>query len=240
MPAPPSATSWAPPTNTCSRADGPSSWPARRSRRLASRCRRLPGVALVRCDHDGRVPAQLGCDVLARHRVPNRPADGDRTGERDHRHRGSRTRSAATSFGTGSTDQKPSSRSDSARISPSTSADNGVAGAGSRRMGAPTATAGAPLCPTRFSGTLNGAMPRTGPRGARRTSAIRPVAVGSVSNRCSVPDHRRASAAPQRKVRASPGEIVARSVRCHGVYGVLPDLEFDGAGRTVQPASSGA
>jgi hypothetical protein len=67
-------------------------------------------------------------------------------------------------------------------------------------IGAPAAIAGATLCATRLSGKLNGAMPSTGPRGTRRTSAIRPVAAGSVSSRCRLPDQRRASSAPQRKV----------------------------------------
>jgi hypothetical protein len=70
-------------------------------------------------------------------------------------------------------------------------------------IGAPTAMAGATLCATRFSGKLNGAMPSTGPRGTRRTSAMRPLAVGSVSSRCNSPEKRRASSAAQRNVEAA-------------------------------------
>src|SRR4051812_48160812 len=73
--------------------------------------------------------------------------------------RGSRTSSAATSFGTGNTDQAPAGRSVSARISPSSRAVSGVAGAGLTTIGAPTATAGATLWATRLSGKLNGAIP---------------------------------------------------------------------------------
>src|SRR3712207_3664844 len=75
--------------------------------------------------------------------------------------RGSCTSRAATSLGTGSTDQAPAGRSVSARISPSSSAVSGVAGAGLTTIGAPAAIAGATLWATRFSGKLNGAMPST-------------------------------------------------------------------------------
>ena len=92
-----------------------------------------------------------------------------------------------------------------------------MAGAGLSTIGAPTAIAGATLWATRLSGKLNGAMPSTGPRGARRTSASRPVAAGSVSSRCSVPDQRRASSAPQRKVDTAR----ATSSRAH--FSGLPD-----------------
>src|SRR4051794_29445801 len=114
--------------------------------------------------------------------------------------RGSCTSAAATSFGTGTTDQDPAGRSVSARISPSSSADSGVAGAGLSTIGAPTAIAGATLWATRLSGKLNGAMPSTGPRGARRTSASRPLAAGSVSSRISSPENRLASSAAHRNV----------------------------------------
>jgi hypothetical protein len=97
--------------------------------------------------------------------------------------RGSVTSEDIMSFGTGSTETIRGGRSVSAMISPSSSAVSGVAGAGLTRMGAPTAIAGATLCATRFSGKLNGAMPRTGPRGKRRTTASRPVAGASVSSR---------------------------------------------------------
>ncbi len=109
------------------------------------------------------------------------------------------TSAGIRSFGTGSTLQAPAGRSVSARISPSTSAESGVAGAGLRMIGAPTAIAGATLCATRFSGKLNGAMPSTTPRGKRRTTAKRPVPPGSVSSRMVSPFVRRASSAAQRK-----------------------------------------
>src|SRR6201746_367320 len=55
--------------------------------------------------------------------------------------RGSRTSSAATSLGTGSTDQLPAGRSVSASSSPSSSATSGVAGAGFGTMGGADASA---------------------------------------------------------------------------------------------------
>jgi hypothetical protein len=61
----------------------------------------------------------------------------------------------------------PSGRSVSARISPSTSEESGVAGAGFTMIGAPTAIAGATLCATRFNGKLNGVIASTGPYGTR-------------------------------------------------------------------------
>ena len=131
--------------------------------------------------------------------------------------RGSVTIAAATGFGTGSTDQDPAGSAVSASSSPRRSATSGVAGAGFTTMGAPTASAGATLCATRLSGKLNGAMPSTGPRGFRRTSASRPPAAGSVSSRCSVPDQRRASSAPQRNVETAR----VTSSRAH--FSGLPD-----------------
>ena len=124
--------------------------------------------------------------------------------------RGSRTRSAARSFGSGSTENAPAGRSVSASSSPSSNADSGVAGAGFTTIGAPTASAGATLCATRFSGKLNGLIPSTGPRANRRTTASRPVAAASVSSRCSSPEKRRASSAAQRNVEtARPASALA-------------------------------
>ncbi len=114
--------------------------------------------------------------------------------------RGSATRPGMASFGTVSTDHDPSGRSVSASSSASNRDDSGVFGAGLTMIGAPTASAGATLCATRFSGKLNGVIPSTGPRGTRRTTASRPAPAGSVSSRCRSPDQRRASSAPQRKV----------------------------------------
>ncbi|CAM5679351.1 hypothetical protein SBADM41S_06034 [Streptomyces badius] len=75
----------------------------------------------------------------------------------------------------------------------------GVAGAGFRMIGAPTAMAGATLWALRFNGKLKGAMPRTAPRGKRRVSPRRPVPPRSVSSRwASPPLKRRASSAANR------------------------------------------
>ncbi len=97
--------------------------------------------------------------------------------------RESATRSAMASFGTVSTDHEPSGRSVSASSSASSRDDSGVFGAGLMMTGAPTASAGATLCATRFSGKLNGVIPSTAPRGTRRTMASRPTPAGSVSSR---------------------------------------------------------
>ena len=114
--------------------------------------------------------------------------------------RSSWTSAGIRSLGTGSTDQEPAGRSVSASSSPRISPDSGVAGAGLRMIGAPTAMAGATLWAHRFSGKLNGAMPRTGPRGKRRVSASRPAPPASVSSRCASPPlKRRASSAAKRK-----------------------------------------
>ena len=69
---------------------------------------------------------------------------------------------------TGSTWYMPLGRSVSSKNSASRSAPIGVALAGFTTIGAPTASAGATLCATRFSGKLNGVMPSTGPIGNRR------------------------------------------------------------------------
>ena len=114
--------------------------------------------------------------------------------------RSSWTRAGIRSFGTVSTDQEPTGRSVSASSSPRSSEESGVAGAGLRMIGAPTAMAGATLCALRFSGKLNGAMPSTTPRGKRRVSARRPVPPASVSRRwASPPLNRRASSVAKRK-----------------------------------------
>src|SRR3712207_5475593 len=123
--------------------------------------------------------------------------------------RGSCTNCAATSLGTGSTDQTPAGSSVSARTSPSSSADSGVAGASLTTIGAPAAIAGTTLCATRLSGKLNGAMPSTGPRGTRRTSAIRPVAAGSVSS-------------PLQAARPAPRLLGAPAERRHGTGHLEP------------------
>ena len=99
-----------------------------------------------------------------------------------------------------STDSIRAGRAVSATISASTSAASGVFNAGLSSIGAPTAIAGATLCATRFSGKLNGVIASTGPRGKRRTTAIRPVWATSVSSRMRSPAKRRASSAAQRKV----------------------------------------
>ena len=90
--------------------------------------------------------------------------------------RGSATSAAARSLGTGSTENIPGGRSVSARISPSSSAVSGVAGAGLSTIGAPTAIAGATLCATRLSGKLNGEMPEH--RAAREPADHRDPAGG--------------------------------------------------------------
>ncbi len=114
--------------------------------------------------------------------------------------RGSSTSCEARWFGTGSTDSIAGGRSVSENSAPRCSADSGVAGAGLTTIGQPAAIAGPILCATRFSGKLNGEIPSTGPRGKRRTSAMRPSADSSVSSRWSVPENRLASSAAQRNV----------------------------------------
>jgi hypothetical protein len=153
-------------------------------------------------EHRG-VAAQLERDVLGRAAALIRQPTGPEPVKETTGSRGSATRSAIRSSGTVRTDQEPSGRSVSASSSPSSSADSGVFGRGLSRIGAPTASAGATLWAARLSGKLNGEMPSTGPRGKRRTTAIRPSATGSVSSRCSVPDQRRASSAAHWKVDAA-------------------------------------
>ena len=79
----------------------------------------------------------------------------------------------------------PLGRSVSSKNSARRSAPIGVALAGFTTIGAPTASAGATLCATRFSGKLNGVMPSTGPIGNRRSSPIREPNAASVSRRIS-------------------------------------------------------
>ncbi len=131
--------------------------------------------------------------------------------------RGSSTSAEVSSLDRCSTDQEPSGRSVSASSSPSRNATFGVAGAGFSTIGAPTASAGATLCATRFSGKLNGAMPSTGPRATRRTRARRPSADGSVSRRWSSPENRRASSAAQRNVE------IARVTSTRAHFSGLPE-----------------
>ena len=153
-------------------------------------------------EDDGRaVAAELQGAVLARHAVHDRVADLVGAGEGDDRQ--------ALVLDQGGhpvvrrpagRDQEPAGRSVSASSSPRISPDSGVAGAGLRMIGAPTAMAGAILWAHRFSGKLNGAMPRTTPFGKRRVSASRPVPPASVSRRwASPPLKRRASSAAKRK-----------------------------------------
>ena len=117
--------------------------------------------------------------------------------------RGSSASDGATSLPTGMTENMPAGRSVSARSSPSSRAPSGVAGAGFTTIGAPTARAGAILCATRFTGKLNGEMPRTGPCGKRLMIAARPAVAVSVSSRWNSPLNLRASSAAQRKVEAA-------------------------------------
>ena len=167
------------------------------------------------------------CGTAARIRAPTGPEPvNDTTGSR-----GSATSSAACSLLIGSTENIPGGRSSPAMISPSSSAVSGVAGAGLRMIGAPTARAGATLWATRLSGKLNGAMPSTGPRGTRRTSAIRPAAAGSVSRRCSSPENRRASSAAQRKVETAR----ATSARAH-LSGLPFSAVISSANSSARPA----
>ena len=67
----------------------------------------------------------------------------------------------------------PFGRSVSAKNSARRSAPIGVALAGFTTIGAPTASEGATLWATRFSGKLNGVIPSTGPIGNRRINPIR-------------------------------------------------------------------
>ena len=82
--------------------------------------------------------------------------------------RSSRAMPSATFELTGNTWYMPFGRSVSSKNSASRSEPIGVALAGLTTIGAPTASEGATLCATRFSGKLNGVMPSTGPIGKRR------------------------------------------------------------------------
>ena len=101
---------------------------------------------------------------------------------------------------TGSTWYMPFGRSVSAKNSARRSAPIGVADAGLTTIGAPTASAGATLCATRFSGKLNGVIPRTGPTGNRRISPIRDPSAASVSRRISSSSPWRITSDAQRNV----------------------------------------
>ena len=79
----------------------------------------------------------------------------------------------------------PFGRSVSSKNSASRSAPIGVALAGFTTIGAPTASAGATLCATRFSGKLNGVIPSIGPIGNWRMIPIREPNAASVSRRIS-------------------------------------------------------
>src|SRR5699024_8831875 len=102
------------------------------------------------------------------------------------------------------------------RISPRINADNGVRSDGLTTTGAPTASAGATLCATRCNGKLNGAIARTGPRGLRRTNAIRCSPFGSPSRRCCCPAKCRACSAAIRNT------VAARSTSIRAQYRGLP------------------
>ena len=101
------------------------------------------------------------------------------------RNRSSRAMPSATFELTGSTWYIPFGRSVSAKNSASRSEPIGVALAGFTTIGAPTASEGATLCATRFSGKLNGVIPRTGPIGKRRRMPTREPSACSVSRRIS-------------------------------------------------------
>ena len=79
----------------------------------------------------------------------------------------------------------PFGRSVSAKNSASRSDPIGVDDAGFTTIGEPTASAGATLWATRFSGKLNGVMPSTGPIGNRRRMPMREPSDASVSRRIS-------------------------------------------------------
>ncbi len=94
----------------------------------------------------------------------------------------------------------PFGRSVSAKNSARRSAPIGVEDAGLTTIGAPTASAGATLCATRFNGKLNGVIPRTGPIGNRRIRPIRDPSAASVSKRISSSLPRRIVSEAQRNV----------------------------------------
>ena len=106
---------------------------------------------------------------------------------------------AARSPDTGSTLIAPAGQSSSASSSASASDDSGVALAGLTMTGLPTASAGATLCATRFSGKLNGVIASTGPIGKRRSNPPRLPIPGSVSNGSQLPSIRLACSPAQRK-----------------------------------------
>ncbi|MCD6672375.1 MAG: hypothetical protein LT106_05920 [Burkholderiaceae bacterium] len=79
--------------------------------------------------------------------------------------RSSRTIFSASGIGQWQISKAPSGRPASANTSCSSRAVSGVCGAGFRTTALPTASAGATLCKTRFSGKLNGAIASTRPIG---------------------------------------------------------------------------
>ena len=149
------------------------------------------GVAVD--DHAG-VAAELERHVLVRVERLQLPADPE-PGERELREPPVLDqRLRARPAGSCSTDSIPSGRSVSSTSSASSSEPSGVCPAGLITIGAPTASAGAILCATRFTGKLNGVMPMTGPEREppqdRRAAASRP--------RCRATGTRRPRGAPPR------------------------------------------
>ena len=134
--------------------------PPGRGRRRSARSRRRCRRARASRASSGRAPSDTT-------RSPDEPVN------EIFLNRSSRAMPSATFELTGRTWYIPSGRSVSAKSSPSSRAPSGVAVAGLTTIGAPTASAGATLCATRFSGKLNGVIPRTGPSGNRRSSPIR-------------------------------------------------------------------
>ncbi len=94
----------------------------------------------------------------------------------------------------------PLGRSVSAKNSARRSDPIGVADAGFTTIGAPTASEGATLCATRFSGKLNGVIPSTGPNANRRISPILDPSDASVSSRISSSSPWRITSLAQRNV----------------------------------------
>ena len=116
------------------------------------------------------------------------------------RKRSSRAMPSATFEDTGRTWYIPFGRSVSAKNSARRSEPIGVALAGFTTIGAPTASEGATLWATRFSGKLNGVIPRTGPIGNRRIRPIREPSEASVSSRISSSSPCRITSEAQRNV----------------------------------------
>src|SRR3982750_4592422 len=117
---------------------------------------------------------------------------------------------------TGRTWYMPFGRSVSSKNSAKRSAPIGVALAGFTTIGAPTASAGATLCATRFSGKLNGVMPSTGPIGNCRPMPLREPNGAPVPSRLPSPSPGR---------RASLGARCPAGERHHPVVDVRLVLE---------------